>query len=97
MSLVKYACQGSTWGIDNGAKIMPHYLCMKKKSLRRVTHHRAAVRHSRPTENYLVVVRSWMLVVAFALMLGVGAVVGTFMKGQLDQSTPTVAGASTSR
>lgn len=34
-----------------------------------------------------------MLVVLFAIMLGVGAVVGTFLNSQLEQTTPQVAGA----
>ncbi|OGG29393.1 hypothetical protein A3A63_02475 [Candidatus Gottesmanbacteria bacterium RIFCSPLOWO2_01_FULL_46_9] len=66
---------------------------MKKKTLRR-HHHSTAHKHARPSENYLVVVRGWMLVVAFALMLGVGVIVGEFVKTQLDLATPTVAGVS---
>jgi hypothetical protein len=70
---------------------------MKKKAVRRVHHRRHATRSGHASENYLVVVRGWMLVVAFALMLGVGAIVGDFVKNQIDQSTPTVAGVSTDR
>ena len=55
------------------------------------------MRQSKPSENYLVVVRGWMLTVAFALMLGVGAIVGNFINHQLNQSAPVVAGATTSR
>lgn len=72
---------------------------MKKKPLRRV-HHRAThkkIIRTRPNEQYLVVVRGWMLVVAFALMLGVGAIVGNFVNQQLDINTPAVAGVSTDR
>ncbi len=72
---------------------------MKKKIVRR-THHRATTKktsRTSPNENYLVVVRGWMLVVAFALMLGVGAIVGNFVNQQLDISAPAVAGASISR
>lgn len=69
----------------------------KKKALRRVHHKAHAVRHAAPSEHYLVVVRGWMLVVAFALMLGVGAVVGGFINDQINQSTPAVAGASVER
>lgn len=68
---------------------------MKRKHARRVhhvTHHRV-----HPNENYLVVVRGWMLVVAFALMLGIGAMVGQFINVQLNASTPTVAGVSTGK
>lgn len=45
----------------------------------------------KPSENYLVVVRSWMLVVLFALMLGIGAVVGNYLNQKLSE-TPQVAG-----
>ncbi len=70
---------------------------MKKKVLRR-THHRASVRRThRPNENYLMVVRGWMLVVAFALMLGIGAIVGNYINQQMNLATPQVAGVSTSR
>jgi hypothetical protein len=69
---------------------------MKKKTLRKV-HHRTAVRHNHPSETYLVVVRSWMLVVAFALMLGVGTVIGSYINTQLNLDTPAVAGVSTDR
>ncbi len=61
-----------------------HTEYMKK---RRVTH-----RRSHPSKHYLVLVRSWMLVVAFAIMLGVGAMVGQFINTQLNASSPSVAG-----
>lgn len=74
---------------------------MKKKVVRRVHHRAAAKKVSRAStgtnENYLVVVRGWMLVVAFALMLGVGAIVGNFVNQQMNASTPSVAGVSTDR
>ena len=57
----------------------------------------AGVRRVSPSENYLVLVRGWMLVVAFALMLGVGAIVGTYVNQQMALSTPIVAGATTSK
>ncbi len=72
---------------------------MKKKTLRRA-HHRTShkkVTRNHPGEQYLVVVRGWMLVVAFALMLGVGAIVGNFVNQQLDINTPAVAGVSTDK
>ena len=71
---------------------------MAKKHVAR--HHHKHVAHKathRPSENYLVVVRGWMLVVAFALMLGMGAMVGSFINDQINASTPTVAGAQTAR
>jgi len=67
---------------------------MKKKIVRR-THH-VSHKHARPAEGYLMVVRGWMLVVAFALMLGVGAIVGNYINQQLNVASPQVAGASTS-
>ncbi len=62
---------------------------MKKKLARRK--HKAASHH------YLVAVRSWMFLVAFAMMLGLGAMMGNFINQQLNQSTPQVAGASTQK
>jgi hypothetical protein len=38
-----------------------------------------------------------MLLVAFALMLGMGAIVGNYVNQQLNQSTPTVAGVTITR
>ncbi len=67
---------------------------MKKKHAARRVHH-ATHHRTHVNENYLVVVRGWMLVVAFALMLGIGAVVGQFINTQLNASTPMVAGVST--
>lgn len=63
---------------------------------RKKTHakRRTTTRLSRPpTEAHLVMVRSWILVVMFAIMLGVGAVVGTFLNNNLNATTPQVAGA----
>ena len=65
---------------------------MAKKHVRRVHHHVARRGHTRPGEHYLVVVRGWMLVVAFAIMLGIGAVVGQFINTQMNAATPSVAG-----
>lgn len=66
---------------------------MKKK---RVTHKQKSAarvsRASKPTETYFVVVRSWMLLVMFALMLGLGAVVGTYLNAQSAANDPAVAG-----
>lgn len=57
-------------------------------------HHRSVSRTRRAQPQYLVVVRSWMFLVAFAMMLGLGAMVGNFLNVQFNQSTPQVAGAS---
>ena len=50
---------------------------------------------AKTVKDYLVIIKSWMFVVVFALMLGIGAVVGTYINTQLEQSTPMVAGAQT--
>jgi hypothetical protein len=76
---------------------MANWLHMKKRSVRRVHHRSHVKRLPRQGENYLVVVRGWMLLVAFALMLGVGAIVGNYVNQQLDLSTPVVAGVSVTR
>ncbi len=65
----------------------------KRRASHRRVHHRAVRVHGKPQESYLVVVRSWMLIVLFAIMLGVGAIVGTALNGQFG--TPQVAGAQT--
>jgi hypothetical protein len=69
---------------------------MAKKHVRRV--HHTPVRHkTRTSGDYLVVVRGWMFVVAFALMLGIGAIVGQFISAYIASSTPTVAGITTGK
>ncbi len=70
---------------------------MKKRSLKRTHHHSRVRKLHQPSENYLVFVRGWMLLVAFALMLGVGAIVGNYINQQLNQTTPTVAGVTITR
>ncbi|KKU88130.1 hypothetical protein A3A64_02335 [Candidatus Gottesmanbacteria bacterium RIFCSPLOWO2_01_FULL_48_11] len=65
---------------------------MKKRTARR---HHASRRTRSPRSNpgqYVAVIRGWMFVVAFALMLGMGAILGNFFKAQLDTTTPQVAG-----
>ena len=66
---------------------------MKKKLTRR-THHHKVVRAHKAQPHYLVVVKGWMFLVAFAMMLGLGAMMGNFINQQLNESTPQVAGAS---
>ena len=69
---------------------------MKRKHVVHHKHHSTkSTRSARPNENYLVVVRSWMLLVMFALMLGLGAVVGTYLNQQSAANTPVVAGVQT--
>ena len=69
---------------------------MKKKIIHHKHHKTASVRRTKG-EDYLVIVKGWMVVVAFALMLGLGAILGTFVNGQIYQTTPEVAGYSTDR
>lgn len=59
----------------------------RRHHARRVVHH-----HARPADSYVVAVRGWMFVVAFALMLGVGAIVGRFFNEKLNEAVPQVAG-----
>ena len=74
---------------------------MKKKlaraSAHKSVHHAGARKTSKAHGNYLIVVRGWMFVVAFALMLGVGAIVGNFISNELNATTPQVSGAAVSR
>jgi hypothetical protein len=71
---------------------------MAKKTVRHIHHHtHHKVVKAKPVKDSLLVVRGWMFVVAFALMLGIGAVVGTFFNSMLNESVPTVAGVQTSR
>lgn len=64
---------------------------MKKKHL---AHHKKPSGHrihsAKPKEHFFIIIRSWMLLVMFALMLGLGAVVGTYLNDQ--SSVPSVAG-----
>lgn len=59
---------------------------MKRKLARR--------KHKAVSHHYLVAVRGWMFLVAFAMMLGLGAMMGNFINREFNQSTPQVAGAS---
>jgi hypothetical protein len=72
---------------------------MAKKKIRHVAKashvKKAAVAKTANNKNLLTVIRGWMFVVAFALMLGIGAVVGTYFNQLLNTNTPTVAGAET--
>ena len=58
---------------------------------------RTAKRHHKakpaPKEDTMLVIQGWMFIVAFALMLGIGAVVGTYFNKIINGDTPTVAGA----
>ena len=74
------------------------------KKLRRKAHPTKTVKRSsassaktREGESQLLIIRGWFFIVAFALMLGIGAMVGTLMNQMLNESTPTVAGVTTAR
>jgi len=66
---------------------------MKKKVVRRKTAAPAkpAARKAEK-KNFLFLIKSWMFVVMFALMLGIGAIVGTFINTQMNADNPQVAG-----
>jgi hypothetical protein len=69
---------------------------MAKKKVKHVakSHHVKKTVAAKPqSKNLLTVIRGWMFVVAFALMLGIGAVVGTYFNKLMNENTPTVAGA----
>ena len=73
---------------------------MTKKKIRHVAkaHHvkkTVAAARTPANKRLLTVIRGWMFVVAFALMLGIGAVVGTYFSNLLNENTPMVAGAET--
>lgn len=59
---------------------------MKRRS-RRVHHRKTHAVRARATSQpqYLVFVRGWMFLVMFALMLGLGAVIGTAFNNYLNQ------------
>jgi hypothetical protein len=67
---------------------------MKKKLARKTS--KVTARPVRKTEKrgVLFLIKSWMFVVMFALMLGVGAIVGTYIAEQMNAATPAVAGVS---
>jgi len=64
---------------------------MKKKTVRRGN--TKPVRSQKAgSKNWLVMVKSWMFVVMFALMLGIGTIIGTYINQQVNMSSPAVAG-----
>ena len=65
---------------------------MKKKTVRRA--HSARGRRVLPKKNFLFLLKSWMFVVMFALMLGVGAIIGTYINQEMNMANPQVAGVS---
>jgi hypothetical protein len=63
---------------------------MKKKNVRRA--HSVRGRRVLPKKNFLFLLKSWMFVVMFALMLGVGAIIGTYINQEMNMANPQVAG-----
>jgi hypothetical protein len=71
---------------------------MAKKVARHHVHRVAKpVRKGKSASQPAVYIHGWMFVVAFALMLGLGAIVGTYFNGLMNEGVPTVAGVSVSR
>lgn len=72
---------------------------MKRKAVHKKPVHTSRSSHRRVAhkedERYLVIVRSWVFMVLFAIMLGVGVMVGSYINNQLNGGAPVVAGAST--
>lgn len=59
---------------------------MKKKIVKHIHRKTHAVKAKAAGQGqYLVYVRGWMFLVMFALMLGLGAVVGTALSNQFNQ------------
>ena len=73
---------------------MSLWMYMKKKAVRRskTTHATRRVTAAPAKKNYLLLLKSWMFVVMFALMLGVGAIIGTFINQEMNMANPQVAG-----
>ncbi len=73
----------------------------KRPALKKKTQHRSSLssskRVTRTEDRYVVLVRSWVFLVLFAFMLGIGVVVGNYLNAQINGGSPTVAGVSTDR
>lgn len=71
---------------------------MKRKAAHHKTHkkHISTKRTHHDNDRYVVFVRSWVFLVLFAIMLGVGVLAGNYIRAQLN-GTPTVAGVTTER
>ena len=68
-----------------------------KKRVHRHSRTKAVAHRVRQPKNLLVWIRGWMFVVVFALMLGLGAIVGQFLSAKLNETTPQVAGVQIER
>jgi hypothetical protein len=69
----------------------------KKKIRRQAKTVTRKVKTAAQPKSILTIIKGWMFVVAFALMLGIGAIVGTYFSQLMNENTPTVAGAQISR
>jgi len=67
---------------------------MKKKLVRHTARKVRAIRREPQKKSFLFLLKSWMFVVMFALMLGIGAIVGSYINQQMNASVPQVAGVS---
>jgi len=67
---------------------------MKKKAAQKSKSVRARRYTTAPAgkKNVLLLMKSWMFVVMFALMLGVGTIIGTYINQEMNMATPQVAG-----
>ena len=69
---------------------------MAKKTLRKSHKTRVARSHSyKPSGEFVTVVKAWTFIVALALMLGLGTIVGNSLNSYYYNDNPQVAGAST--
>jgi hypothetical protein len=71
---------------------------MKRKAVHHkpvhTVHHASRRLHHKEDERYVVLVRTWVFLVLFAIMLGVGVIVGSYINNQLNGGFPVVAGAT---
>lgn len=84
--------------IDNLSQSPETKNSMKKKTAHRRAHKASPAKAARPVKRnddgqYILVVHGWIFLVAFALMLGMGVIVGNYINAQLNGGVPTVAGA----
>lgn len=73
---------------------------MKKKTAKKTSHKKSVSTrrlNRKEDDTYVILVRSWVFLVMFAIMMGVGVIVGNYINHSLNGSPPTVAGVSTDR
>jgi hypothetical protein len=93
MKKIHRGCQRGKIPLTTKRKTTKNKYMAKKK-----VHHKSKARRAssaRPRQSIFVIIRSWMLLVMFALMLGLGAVVGTYLNQKTLETTPAVAGVQT--